>query len=138
MNEATYPKTIKARKQLFDQVLEAGREGKSHAQIAAMIGIGRDTLNIWVMEFSEFARIMVLSDDFALAWWEGLGQRQAETREGNSTVFMFIMKNRFGQDYSKDSKNVDATGAVDSADITEDLAALSAEKREALRALLRA
>ncbi len=130
--ETPYPKTKRAERQMFDDILEAGRVGKSHAQIAEMIGIGRDTLKTWLGEKLELARVMMLADDYALAWWEALGQRQAETREGNSSVFMFIMKNRFGLDYGNGEDT-----APPVFDNMNALASLSPEKRNALRALLR-
>ena len=130
-----YPKTKRAERQMFDDILAAGRAGKSHAQIAEMIGISRDSLKDWLSQKPQLAHIMTLADDYALAWWEALGQRQAETREGNSSVFMFIMKNRFGIDYNMSAG--EAVGAAEPAETLAALAALSPEKRNALRALLR-
>ncbi|NNE58056.1 MAG: helix-turn-helix domain-containing protein [Hellea sp.] len=130
--ETPYPKSKDAQRRLFDRIIRAGRDGKSHSQIAEMIGIGRDTLQNWIVEQPDLSRVMTLADDYALAWWESLGQRQAETKEGNSSVFMFIMKNRFDMDYGKD------TGFALSPDSGDhELAALSPETRNALRALLR-
>lgn len=133
--EIPYPKSKRAQQRLFDSIIDAGRGGKSHAQIAEMIGISRDTLKCWIQQEADLSRIMSMADDYALAWWEALGQRQAETREGNSSVFIFVMKNRFGLDYSKDLPGEDGTG--EPAANAAVLAALSPEKRNALRALLR-
>ncbi len=130
--ETPYPKTRQAQKRLFDDILAAGRGGQSHAQIAEMIGIGRDTLQNWIKHKPELSRIMALADDYALAWWEALGQKQAETREGNSSVFIFVMKNRFGLDYGQDAP------ADQRSDRMSEIASLSSETRHALRALLRA
>jgi len=130
--ETDYPKTKRARERLFEQIIGAGRAGKSHTQIAEMIGISRDTLKLWLGDHLELNRVMCLADDYALAWWEGLGQRQAESKEGNSSVFMFIMKNRFDRDYGQDAM----TAYADPGHLAS-LAGLSAETRNKLRALLR-
>jgi len=132
--EADYPKTKRGQQRLFDQILAAGKAGKSHAQMADKIGISRDTLAAWIGNDPELSRIVTVADDFALAWWEALGQRQAETREGNSSVFIFVMKNRFEKDYGKD--------ALGPAQVFEKeyqaLPELSRETRDKLRMILRA
>lgn len=133
--ETPFPKSKAAQRRLFDQILQAGREGKSHAQIAEMIGVGREQLKYWIRENPDFAKVMTLADDYALAWWEALGQRQAETKEGNSSVFMFVMKNRFGVDYGHDANGVSQTPA--SGETVDVIAKLSPENRHALRALLK-
>jgi len=134
-SEAAYPKTKKARERLFERIIDAGRGGKSHAQIAEMIGISCDTLAARIAEHADLARAIAIADDYALAWWEALSQKQAETREGNSSVLIFIMKNRFGEDYAKDSSG-EASPAEPSA-MSDALAGLRPETRRALRELLR-
>ena len=131
--EIHYPKTKRARERLFDKILDAGRAGKSHAQIAEMIGIGRQTLSTWIASHEELKRIMALADDYALAWWEALGQRHAETREGNAPMIIFVMKNRFGQDYDREA-DADAS----SPDENLILKSISVEARQKLRAILQA
>jgi len=130
--ETPYPTSKKAREHLFDQIITAGRTGKSHAQMAKEIGISRETLKTWLADHADLAQVMSLADDYALAWWEGLGQRQAETREGNSSVFMFIMKNRFEKDYGKDAPPEPAQPL----DVTP-LSQLSPKARDKMRKLLR-
>ena len=98
-NKTDYPNTKRAQTCLFDQIIAAGREGKSHAQMAELIGIDRKTLQSWLSEHNDFAAAMKQADDYALAWWEALGQKHAETREGNAAMIIFVMKNRFGKDY---------------------------------------
>jgi len=131
--ETDYPKTKRARERLFDRIIDAGRAGKSQPQIAEMIGVSCERLQIWQGKHAELARIMTLANDYALAWWEALGKRQAETREGNSSVFIFVMKNRFEKDYGKDANDFPPTSADEHA-----LAELSPKTRAKLRKLLQA
>lgn len=131
--EADYPATKPAQERLFETILDAGRAGKSRAQMAEMIGIGRDTLESWRQRYEALCDVMALADDYALAWWEALGQRHAETREGNATMIMFVMKNRFENDYGKDPMEPDEP-LVD----TSALAKLTPKTRAKLRKLLQA
>lgn len=126
-----YPASKPAQTALFEQIIKAGRAGKSHAQIAAQIDISRETLNNWLGKYPEFSRAMALADDYALAWWEALGQRHAETREGNATMIMFVMKNRFEQDYGKDAEEPQSSPP----DMAE-LAELTPKTRQKLRKIL--
>lgn len=134
--EKTYPKTGRARARLFEQIIEAGRAGKSHAQMAECIGISRDTLQNWLTAYADFAGAVKKADDYALAWWEALGQRHAETREGNASMIIFVMKNRFGQDYGEGAGVLDddITGPSNFQSMTK----LSPKARKKLRKVLQA
>lgn len=131
LKEKTYPDYGLERKRLFDQIIDAGRAGQSHAQIAKRLEISRDTLEHWQAKHKEFADCLRQADDYALAWWEALGQRHAETREGNATMIMFVMKNRFEQDYGREAIAPE-TAPVDTAQLTE----LSPNTRSKLRKIL--
>jgi hypothetical protein len=93
-------------------VLELGATGKSRAQIAASIGVDRDTLKEWVKVHPEFSAALKAAKDLELAWWENAGQVNM-TRQGfNSVAYIFQMKNRFRDDYSeKVDVRHDATAA---------------------------
>jgi transcriptional regulator with XRE-family HTH domain len=80
-------------------VLDLGADGKSRAQIAAALGINRDTLSEWCKKHAEFSGAIKSAQDLALAWWENAGQFNM-TRQGfNATAFIFQVKNRFREDY---------------------------------------
>ena len=83
-----------------DFVLDMGRAGKSKAQMAAGLGISRQTLWKWSETHPEFADALKEASDLALAWWETAGQINM-TRQGfNATAYIFQMKNRFRDDYA--------------------------------------
>lgn len=128
-----YPASKQECKRLFEQIIQAGRAGKSHTQMAAMIGISREKMTSWLAEHPEFKTVVTLADDYALAWWEALGQRHAETREGNATMIMFIMKNRFEQDYGKDGE-----GELSALPDMSILGELAPKTRQKLRKILNA
>lgn len=103
LTERGYPPAGPEREHVFSLVLKAGRAGQSHVQIAGILGISRINLKRWLHDHEDFAAVMKQADDYALAWWEALGQRHAETREGNASMIMFVMRNRYERDYAKDT-----------------------------------
>lgn len=84
--------------------IELGATGKSKTQIAAAIGVVRDTLSNWAAANPEFAQAMKFAKELEMAWWESVGQTNM-TRSGfNATAFIFQMKNRFREDYRDSSE----------------------------------
>lgn len=92
-----------------DLVLDLGAEGKSKAQIAARLGINRDTLNEWTKKHPEFSVAVKNAQELALAWWEDAGQVNMARQGFNATAYIFQMKNRFREDY-RDVTNLEHTG----------------------------
>jgi len=90
-------------------VLELGAQGKSRAQIAAAIGVSRNTLTNWANANSEFAAALTAAQDLALAWWESVGQTNMTRTGFNATAFIFQVKNRFRDDY-RDVQHAELTG----------------------------
>ena len=82
-----------------DLVLDLAADGKSRAQIAACLGVNRDTLNEWSKQHDEFSVALKNAYDIALAWWEGAGQINMMRQGFNATAYIFQMKNRFREDY---------------------------------------
>ena len=91
-----------------DEVIELGREGKSKAQIAASIGVCRQTLDNWCNAHKEFMDAVNQARELALVWWEDLGQEMVREGTGNATMFIFQTKNRFPDDY-RDKREIEAT-----------------------------
>jgi DNA-binding XRE family transcriptional regulator len=94
-----------------DLVRELGAEGKSKAQIAAAIGVNRDTLNEWSKLHREFSVAVKDAQELALAWWETAGQVNMARQGFNATAYIFQMKNRFRDDY-RDQHDHKLSGSV--------------------------
>jgi hypothetical protein len=82
-----------------DLVIELGAQGKSKTQIAANLGIDRDTLAEWAKTHVEFSGAVKRAQQLAQAWWEDLGQMNMTRKGFNQVAFIFQMKNRFHDDY---------------------------------------
>jgi hypothetical protein len=97
MNEGGRPS--KYEPDMCGKVVERGKDGKSKAQIAASLGVCRQTLDNWITDNPDFAAAMKTAQDLALAWWEDKGQDGLSAERFNATAFIFQMKNRFRDDY---------------------------------------
>lgn len=91
------------------QVIELGRAGKSHAQIAAALDVARQTLHNWCDVRPEFLDAMKRARDLSQAWWEQSAQDGLATPGYNAALWAKSMPARFPDDYSERSK-VELTG----------------------------
>jgi hypothetical protein len=92
------------------QVLDLGREGKSHAQIAAELGVARQTLHNWAAQHPEFMDAITHARDLAQSWWETKGQDGLEKPGFNASLWAKSVSARFPDDYTERQKR-ELTGA---------------------------
>ena len=81
-------------------VLECGANGYSRAQIAACLGISRQTLTEWVKEYPRLAEVMQRADTLSQAWWEGRAMDGTAAARIGGQVWHKSMAARFPQDYA--------------------------------------
>lgn len=92
-------------------VVEMGLRGKTKAQMAAAIGVDKQTLTNWRKDFpGTFGTAMLLAETCAQAWWEDLGQDGVTTKEFNGAVYSRSMACRFRDDWTEKSAH-EVTGA---------------------------
>lgn len=91
-----------------EQVIEFGKEGCSKAEMAAYLGVVRQTLDNWCDAHPEFMDAVKEALSFSQAWWEKQGRIATfgATPNFNATAFIFNMKNRFPNDW-RDKQEVD-------------------------------
>ncbi len=89
------------RPEYCEQVIELGRDGKSVAQIAAELGVCRNTLNNWADAHPEFLTAFTRARDLSLAWWEGTAQSNLATSGFNASLWSRSMAARFPADYTE-------------------------------------
>lgn len=92
-----------------ERVIELGRQGKSHAQIAAALDVARQTLHNWCDAHPEFLDAMTRARDLAQAWWEDKGQGGLETPGFNASLWSKQVSCRFRADYT-DTQRTELTG----------------------------
>ncbi len=86
-------------------VIDLGRQGKSKAQMAAHIGVARNTLDNWAADFPEFLSALDRARDYAMAWWEDQAQSGIWAGKAfNAQAWSRSMAARFPADYRENSK----------------------------------
>lgn len=99
------------RAEYCERVIELGREGKSHAQMAAAIGVARQTLYNWAAEHPAFLDAITYARDLSQAWWEEQAQSGIHLGSGfNASLWAKSMSARFPDDYT-DRQRRELTGA---------------------------
>jgi hypothetical protein len=92
------------RPEFCERVIALGREGKSHAQIAADLDVARLTLYRWADEIPEFCNAITRARDLSQAWWESQGQTGLVTPGFNASLWAKSMSARFPDDYTERQK----------------------------------
>lgn len=83
-----------------ERVIELGREGKSHAQIAAALDVSRQTLYAWQEAHPEFLDAIMHARDLAQAWFEDKAQIGLTTPGFNASLWAKQVSCRFRDDYT--------------------------------------
>ena len=91
-------------------LIEHMREGNSFISFCARHSIPRRTAYNWLEKHPEFKEAKEIGDKEAQSWWEDLGRTLA--LKGNSAVYIFNMKNRFGWT-DKRGLDVGVTGQIE-------------------------
>lgn len=118
------------------QVVKLGRDGKSHAQIAASLGVSRQTLHNWADAHPEFLDAITHARDLAQAWFEDQGQSGLLIPGFNAALWAKQVSARFPAEYT-DRQKRELTGA-NGGPIETRVADMSPEqRREEIKRLLK-
>lgn len=97
---------------------DMARDGASDVELRAELGISDDLWYRWIDDEPEFARTVKACKQLCQVWWEKTGRKMAGGQaEGNATVWIFNMKNRFNW---RDKQDVEHSGQVSYSDMTEE------------------
>jgi hypothetical protein len=80
---------------LCETVIELGREGMGRAEIAAELGVSRQTLLNWSDEHPAFLDALHRANDYSLAWWEKQARTNLATPGYQSGLWKQAMSGRF-------------------------------------------
>lgn len=103
-----------------DQVIELGKLGMSVVEMAAHIGVSRNTLETnWPEQHPEFLEALTHARECSQAWWESMGRVNLvmAPQSGNfqASVWSRSMAARFPNDWrekTESKSSVDVTGGV--------------------------
>ena len=91
-----------------DVMRECGQEGGSAVEARALLGIGESAWNTLLQDSEDFRRTEKERQALCQVWWERQGRKMTTGENGNATVWIFNMKNRFGW---RDKQEVDHTSS---------------------------
>ncbi len=122
---------------MLEEVIQIGRIGGSHTEMAVQLGIHKDTFYEWLERHNDFSDAVKIADAAAQTWWERAGRSGAIglIPNWNPTTYIFNMKNRFRNSYS-DKPQEQNDGQVQVMSVTIDSRLLDAEQRDVLRQTL--
>ena len=86
----------KYKPEMCGQVIELMKEGASLVEVAAELGICKDTVHEWKKTNDEFSESIKRGVKLRAAWWERKGRTSLENRDFSATFWYMKMKNRFG------------------------------------------
>ena len=75
--------------------MDCGQEGGSAVEVRCLLGIGESGYGTLLEDSAEFRRTVKRAQDLCQVWWERQGRYMATGADGNATVWIFNMKNRF-------------------------------------------
>lgn len=120
-----------------ERVIEMGREGMSIVEMAAEIGVHRETLEEkWVEAHAEFAEAFARARGLSQAWWERQGRLGLMADKFNAQLYSRSMAARFPRDW-RETKEQRIAGADGGAVKTEAVGASPDAMRELTDALLK-
>lgn len=94
-------------------ILDMYTEGASDIEVMARIRISRDLFYRWLEEEPEFSDAIKMGHVLSESWWTRHGRRMATGEaEGNPTVWIFNMKNRFKWRDKHEIDNTSSDGSM--------------------------
>lgn len=85
-------------------VERCGEEGMGLAEIAAEVGVVRNTLRNWMAEYPDFLNAMTRAEEKSLAWWSSQGRKGIWSRDFNAPAYRLQVLNRFRDEWSDKSE----------------------------------
>lgn len=91
---------------------DCGQEGGSATEARCLLGIGESAWGTLLEDSEEFRRAEKTRSSLCEVWWERTGRKMATGADGNATVWIFNMKNRFGWRDKQDINHASEDGSM--------------------------
>ena len=93
-------------------MLMIGQDGGSAVEVRCELGIGISAWETLLDDSDEFRETEKQRKALCEVWWERQGRKMATGDQGNATVWIFNMKNRFGWRDKIDVDNTSSDGSM--------------------------
>lgn len=80
---------------MLARVIDLMADGASKVEVAANLGINKDTLNEWCKVYPDFSVSIKKGEELCEAWWERNGRVNLQNDKFNAPLWYMNMKNRF-------------------------------------------
>jgi len=107
---------------MLSKVIDIMSEGASKVEVAAELGITKETLYQWVQKYPEFSDSIKKGEQLCEAWWEKNGRKCLHDQKFNASLWYMNMKNRFKWS-DRQEQTIDMTATVTHAQKIQDAAA---------------
>lgn len=77
-------------------MIDCGQEGGSAVEARCFLGISTSAWETLLADSEDFRETEKTRQALCEVWWERQGRRMTQDGQGNATVWVFNMKNRFG------------------------------------------
>lgn len=89
-----------------EKVIELGAQGYSVVEMAAEIGVHRETLEEnWPAAHEEFSEAFMRARELSQAWWESQGRKHLTTAGFQSALYSRSMAARFPRDWRETTRS---------------------------------
>lgn len=102
------------RDEFCEMVIEFGSQGFSKAEMAAELGVTRETIYAWTREHPRFSDAMSRAHDLSLSWWEKKGRESLVMPQGytfQQNLYSRSMAARYPDEWRENQK-VEHSGGV--------------------------
>lgn len=99
-----FGRPTKYRKEMCEQVVAWGRDGKSKTWIAAELGIDRRTIDRWEVDHPDFCLALARAKALEQQWWEDAGQTGMKMQGFGQSIWSRSMAARFPDDWRETTK----------------------------------
>lgn len=110
-------------------MLDCGQEGGSAVEARCLLGIGMSAWETLIEDFAEFRETEKTRKALCAVWWERQGRRMATGADGNATVWIFNMKNRFGWHDKQAVDHTSSDGSLSPTRIVIEAAGVNSEDK---------
>ena len=97
----------------WQQIMEeCGREGGSQTEARVLLDLGDSAFATLMADSEEFRKAEKRRKDLSEVWWTTRGREMATGSDGNATVWIFNMKNRFDWRDKREVDNKSSDGSM--------------------------
>lgn len=102
--------------EMCPRIIELMKEGAALCEVAADIGINKNTISAWCQKYPEFSRTIEEGKALSEAWWYRTGRENMHSDSFIAVLWFYNMKNRFGwrdkTDVTSDNKAIDQSTKI--------------------------